>query len=403
MLAELSCLLKRHDFDTSHSTAGEQADMSLPTKTAAHEHICLPSFWPICVFQHYAEGEPCPFTDILKFQQEAHKLDYELKPVWATPNTIKLDLQTMALRDFSQNRTKGLPVIVDAPFAGHSSTIADFSEHQSLVRTLNDNGLERIYVTDWKSATDAMKDFTIDTYLDDLNTAVDALGGHVHLIGLCQGGWMSAAYAARFPGKVSTLVLAGSPIDADAGDGTIKDLAHRLPMSTYRDLVKVGGGRLLGTTMLAAWKGMNPTDQYIKKYIDLFTHIEDKEYVARAEDFARWYESPLDLPGAYYLQTVEWIFKENRLAKGTFVALGETISLKNITIPVYMLAGETDDITPPVQVFDADKYFGTPKNDLAKKLVPGGHIGLFMGRKTLETAWPEISQWILAHDEQPAM
>ena len=155
--------------------------------------------------------------------------------------------------------------------------------------------------------------------------------------------------------------------------------------------------------MLAAWKGMNPTDQYIKKYIDLFTHIEDKEYVARAEEFARWYESPLDLPGAYYLQTVEWIFKENRLAKGTFVALGETISLKNITIPVYMLAGETDDITPPVQVFDADKYLGTPKNDLSKKLVPGGHIGLFMGRKTLETAWPEISQWILAHDERPAM
>ena len=69
---------------------------------------------------------------------------------------------------------------------------------------------------------------------------------------------------------------------------------------------------------------MNPTDQYVKKYADLFTHIEDKDYVKRAEEFSRWYEAPLDLPGVYYLQAVEWLFKENRLAKGNFVALGKT-------------------------------------------------------------------------------
>ena len=152
--------------------------------------------------------------------------------------------------------------------------------------------------------------------------------------------------------------------------------------------------------MLASWKGMNPTDQYLKKYADLFTHIEDKDYVKRAEEFSRWYESPIDLPGAYYLQAVEWIFKENRLANGKFVALGKTISLKNIIIPVYMLAGEADDITPPAQVFNAENYLGTPKADMAKKLVPGGHIGLFMGRKTLQETWPEISKWILSYDNR---
>ena len=142
---------------------------------------------------------------------------------------------------------------------------------------------------------------------------------------------------------------------------------------------------------------MNPSDQYVKKYADLFTHIEDKDYVKRAEEFSRWYEAPLDLPGAYYLQAVEWIFKENRLAKGNFVALGKTISLKEITIPVYMLAGDADDITPSAQVFNAENYLGTPKKDMMKKLVAGGHIGLFMGRKTLQDTWPEISRWILSY------
>lgn len=367
-----------------------------PSPKGQGEHICLPWFWPACVFGHDAQGEPCPFADILKFSKEAHKLDYELKPMWATKNVIRLTLNTMLLRDFSRASAKGLPVVIDAPYAGHSATIADYSADQSLVRTLEKNGLSRVYVTDWRSATAAMKDFTIDTYLDDLNSVVDALGGEVHLIGLCQGGWLSTAYAARFPGKVRTLVLAGAPIDTDAGEGPVKALSRTLPMSVYRDLVRAGGGLLLGRFMLAAWKNMHPTQQYITKYSDLFSHIHDQDFVRRAEEFARWYESPLDLPGTYYLQAVEWLFKENRLVKGKFAALGKTLSLRDITIPVYLLAGEADDITPPAQVFNAENYLGTPKADIAKKLVPGGHIGLFMGRRNLETVWPEITQWILS-------
>jgi len=46
-------------------------------------------------------------------------------------------------------------------------------------------------------------------------------------------------------------------------------------------------------------------------------------------------------------------------------------------------------------VFDADKYLGTPKGLIEKKLVPGGHIGLFMGSRNLKETWPSIAQWII--------
>ena len=88
------------------------------------------------------------------------------------------------------------------------------------------------------------------------------------------------------------------------------------------------------------------------------------------------------------------LFKENRLATGDFVALGKRLDLEDVTCPVYLLAGEADDITPREQVFDADKYLGTPKAQIEKALVPGGHIGLFMGGNTLKTAWPAIARWI---------
>lgn len=58
-----------------------------------------------------------------------------------------------------------------------------------------------------------MPDFDTDTYLTDLNTAMDHLGGRVTLVGQCQGGWLSAMYARLYPEKVAALVLAGAPID----------------------------------------------------------------------------------------------------------------------------------------------------------------------------------------------
>jgi poly(3-hydroxybutyrate) depolymerase len=159
-------------------------------------------------------------------------------------------------------------------------------------------------------------------------------------------------------------------------------------------MVAAGGGRMRGQMMLAGWKNMNPEEQYLGKYLELYQHIEGTNYIRRTEAFERWYENPIDLPGTYYLQEIQQIFKENRLAKGLSVGLGKRLLLKDIACPVYLLAGAEDDITAKEQVFDAEKYLGTPKAQIIKKLASGGHIGLFMGLKTLAECWPEVAGWI---------
>jgi polyhydroxyalkanoate depolymerase len=288
-----------------------------------------------------------------------------------------------------------VPTIVDAPYAGHTAMIADYHNGQSLIETLLSNGVNRVFLTDWKSATEDMKDLEIDQYLAELNVCVDDLGNKVNLVGLCQGGWMSAMYAARFPDKVASLVLAGSPIDTDAGNGPIKRMAHDYPTAYYEELVALGGGLMRGSMMLQGWKGMHPEQHYIKEHVDLYEHIDDPVYLAKEETFDSWYENPIDLPGRFYLQAIVALFKENRLAKGTFVGLGKRLNLRDVTCPVYLLAGEADDITTKEQVFDAEKVLGTSKDRISQTLVPGGHIGLFMGSQTLKTAWPAIARWIV--------
>jgi poly(3-hydroxybutyrate) depolymerase len=367
---------------------------TMKTVTPVHEHS-VPWLWPMAAAIEM-EGEGLKlFQDNMRYISEAYKIEAPPPPEWATANRVVSDLDTMRLRDFSQpDVTTATPVLVDAPYAGHSSTIADYAKGQSLVEMLLANGLPRVLVTDWKRATETMAGYDIDKYLAEINVVVDDLGGRVHLVGLCQGGWMSAMYACRYPDKVVSLVLAGSPIDTDAGNGPIKKLAHRLPFSVYEEIVAAGHGRMLGQYMLAGWKNMHPNAQYVGKFIDLYEHIEDRNYIERTEEFERWYENPIDLPGSYYLQAIKLLFKENRFAKGEFVALGRTLLLKSVTCPLYLLAGDGDDITTKEQVFAAENLVGTPVGKIVRRLVPGGHIGLFMGTRTLKEAWPDIAKWI---------
>jgi len=356
---------------------------------------CIPALWPMTMAAALAEEGLELYARNLKFVEEEMKINGELRPSLATPNQMRLELRSMVLRDYGRPG-EGIPTLVDAPHAGHTAMIADYHQGQSLVETLLGNGVGHVALTDWKSATEDMKDLEVDNYLADILVAIDDLGGRVNLVGLCQGGWVATMIAARFPDKVNSLVLAGAPIDTDAGNGPIREMVHASPMSFYEELVALGGGLMKGEFMLQGWKNMHPEQHYIREHVDLYEHIDDPAYLRKKETFESWYESPIDLPGRWYLQVIEQLFKENRLARGEFVGLGRRLDLRDVRCPAYLLAGESDDITTPEQVFNAAKLFGTPAERIVHKLVPGGHIGLFMGARTLGEDWPQIARWIAA-------
>ena len=355
----------------------------------------VPLFWPLAAVAALGHAELELFRRNLRFLAEAQKVDHGLKPHFATANTVLLDLHTLLLREFGTAKPQVAPTLIVAPYAGHSAAITDYHGGQSLVQTLLAEGLGRVLVTDWKSATTVMKDYDIDNYLAELNVCIDDLGGRVNLVGLCQGGWMSAMYAARYPGRVVALVLAGSPIDTHAGEGPLKAMIESFPQSFYEDLVALGGGLMRGRVMLRGWKNMHPEEQYLEKYVRLYQHIDDAEYVSKTEAFSSWYENPIDLPGRWYLQVIDELFRRNQLAQGQFVGLGRRLSLREIRCPVYMLAGEADDITPKEQLFAAENLVGTQRQGVGKAVAPGGHVGLFMGSESLQQFWPVIARWIL--------
>jgi poly(3-hydroxyalkanoate) synthetase len=313
-------------------------------------------------------------------------------PQWATPNKVALELESMRLRDFS-TQAEGRPTLICAPYALHCATIADFAQGHSLVEALRGAGLARVFVTDWRSATPEMRYFSIDTYLADINVAVDELGPPVDLVGLCQGGWMALVYAARFPAKVNRLVLAGAPVDIRAGESQVSRLATEIPLSMFENLIHLGNGRVLGRHVLEFWApalAANEADRILQISPDgANSRMRDLE-----KSFQEWNDTTVDLPGTYYLQVVRRVFKENQIAEGHFVALGRPIDLAEIRMPIFLLAARDDELVAVEQLFATARLVGTPRGAIQMATEPCSHLSLFLGRKTLTGPWRRIANWL---------
>ncbi|WP_247522401.1 alpha/beta fold hydrolase [Bradyrhizobium sp. 190] len=313
---------------------------------------------------------------------------------WTTPNAVVLQLQSMRLRAFSRGNATQPPVLVCAPYALHGALIADFAPGHSLVEALQKDGVNRIYVPDWCSATPEMGNLSIDNYLAELNVAIDEIGAPVDLIGLCQGGWLSLVYAARFPGKVRRLVLAGAPVDISTPSDLSKMVAA-LPQPAFEQMVRQGDGIVSGEHMLRIWN--KPfSQQDVEAVLQRNLGDGSNEASVLLDRFARWDRATLDLPGAYYLEVTEQIFRQNLIAKGRFVALGRRIDLSEVRVPVFLLAGEDDIVVPRDQAFATARLLGTQPAWLERACEPCGHLSLFMGRKALNHSWWRISRWLQA-------
>ncbi|MBI5260272.1 MAG: alpha/beta hydrolase [Bradyrhizobium sp.] len=311
---------------------------------------------------------------------------------WTSPNTVALELSTMRLRDFSRN-SSGRPVLICAPCALHRAQIADFAAGHSIVESLRQAGLDRIYVTDWRSASSDMRYLSIDSYLGDLNVAVDDLGSPVDLVGLCQGGWLSLVFAARFPEKVRRLVLVGAPVDLSI-ESTLSQVARSMPQAVLEQLVARGGGNVSGEEMLNLW---SPSLSNVEIEATLQRPLLSAEALhgrELLERFRQWNEETLDLPGAYYRQVINWIFRENRIATGRFVALGRPIDLHELKTPVFLVVGRNDEVVPAEQALATSQLLGTPAPLMHTVIEPCNHLGLFMGAGTHAGSWRHIAGWL---------
>jgi poly(3-hydroxyalkanoate) synthetase len=378
--------------NSKHETNEPARRVEEPPEAPSRPNSALEAFlaWPLAAATLVGQANVQLFKDLMSSISARTGATSGSSLPWTTPNKVALELPSMRLRDFSTG-TEGSATLICAPYALHAATVADFAPGHSLVEALGHGGLSRLFVTDWRSATPEMRYFTIDSYLADLNVAVDELGPSVNLIGLCQGGWLALIYAARFPKRVRRLVLVGAPVDIAAAESPLSRFVAELPLGMFDEWVRLGEGIMHGDRMLKSWPiSAGEAERVLQNPPDLD--------LARRQDlndrFRQWNAETIDLPGTFYLQVVKCLFQENQIAEGRFVALGQSIDLKQIRVPIFMLAAGNDEIVPADQLFATAGLVGTPAEDQERMVEPCGHLGLFLGEAVLEGAWRKIAHWL---------
>ena len=349
-------------------------------------------FWPALAAASAGEIASSFAAHFLGFSADADGDRTPQEPEGATPSKIALELHAVRLRDFTVAQS-GVPTLLCTPLALHGAAVADLAAGHSLVAALSGAGIERLFMADWRSASAEMRFLGIDEYLADLNVLVDHVGGWVDLIGLCQGGWLSLVYAGRFPAKVRKLVMAGAPVDIAARQSPLSAIAEATPLTMFQSLVNLGDGRVLGRNLAKFW-GNDADANGIRESLQTLQLIGSPEFTRLEAIFENWNSWTIDTPGTYYLEVVEKLYKRNELASGSFVALGQKIDLSRLRLPIYLLAGNADEVVAPEQLLAVERLVGTQPEYLRHEVAPCNHLGLFMGRRTLDEYWPRIVRWM---------
>lgn len=302
-------------------------------------------------------------------------------------------------------------VLVVAPLSGHFATLL----RNTVATLLQDHD---VYITDWHNAREVPLSagaFGYDDYVDYLIRFIETLGPETHIVAVCQPCVQVLTAAAvmaqaAHPAQPRSMTLMAGPVDTRINPTTVNKLATDKPIGWFEKnlIARVptrhpGAGRKVypGFIQLGAFMAMNMS-RHINAHIDLFTHLATGE-VEKAEAIKTFYDeyfAVLDLPAEFYLETVQWIFQEARLAAGTLTYRGETVDCRAIRRTALMtVEGERDDICSLGQTAAAhDLCSGLKPFRKRHHMQAGvGHYGVFSGRKWDGQIYPIVRNMILAN------
>lgn len=269
--------------------------------------------------------------------------------------------------------------------------VLDMEKDISVVRKYLNAGFD-VYMTDWGYPERADRYLTLDDYFYFLGSNIDTIKRRANvpnltLHGYCLGGTLSAAYTAISQEGVRNLILQATPIDFDTSN-TINLWSKSLDVDKLVDAFGMAPGQFLNIGFIM----VNPINLIIGKYKGLLDMLDSKEDTASFLRMDRFiFDSP-HIPAETYRQYIREWYKENRLIKGTFEALGQKVDLRAIEVPVLVLAATYDHIAPPESQKSILDIVSSRDKDVYE--IRKGHIGITTSRSSHKEFWPKVVEWI---------
>jgi polyhydroxyalkanoate depolymerase len=134
----------------------------------------------------------------------------------------------------------------------------------------------------------------------------------------------------------------------------------------------------------------------------MFNHLVegDGDSAEKHRAFYDEYLAVMDLPGEYYLQTLETVFIDHLLPRGLMQHRGQPVDLSEVRRCALMtVEGENDDITGCGQTSAAHRLMPNLSADKKEHYVQAGvgHYGVFNGSRFRSEVAPRIKAFMTRH------
>ena len=322
------------------------------------------------------------------------------------------------------SKLKGQPVVlVVAPLSGHYATLL-----RDTVKTMLKD--HKVYITDWKNARLvplSEGEFHLDDYVNYVQEFIRYLQdnyGNCHVMSVCQPTVPVLAAVSFMASRGETtplsMTMMGGPIDATKSPTAVNNLAMNKSHSWFENNVIFrvpsnfpGAGRRVypGFLQHTGFVAMNP-DRHLKSHYDYFKDLikGDNDSAEQHRQFYDEYNAVLDMDADYYLETINTVFQEFKLVRGTWevkneAGKSELVRPQDIrNTALLTVEGELDDISGSGQTEAAHGLCtGIVRREHHHLEVKGaGHYGIFSGRRWREVVYPHVKRFIQEHNKAAA-
>jgi polyhydroxyalkanoate synthase len=302
--------------------------------------------------------------------------------VAATKGKVILRTRLMELIQYSpQTKSVYAEPLLIVPAWIMKYYILDLSPQNSMVNYLTGLG-HTVFMISWKNPTAEDRDLTMDDYLGHgVLAALDAINAvvpkrKVHAVGYCIGGTLLAIAAALLAGRdderlATVTIFAGQTDFSEPGEISIFIRPAQLAMleammwkAGVLESRQMGGAFQMLRTFDLAWA---PT---------VSTYLRGER--ARLNDLMAWNADGTRMAYRMHTDYLHQLYLRNDLAEGRYRAMGETISLADVTVPMFVVGTETDHVAPWRSVYKAGRLVRS--TDYTFCLTSGGHnAGIISG------------------------
>jgi len=239
-----------------------------------------------------------------------------------------------------------------------------------------------VFMITWKNPTAEDRDVSMDDYLTQgVFAALDAVTAvvpkrKVHAVGYCIGGTLlaiaAAALAEKDDRRVATVSMFAAQTDfSEPGElaifispGQLAMLEAMMWKEGVLESRQMGGAFQLLRTYDLLWA---PT---------IGTYLRGER--ADLNDLMAWNADGTRMAYRMHTDYLHQLYLNNDLAEGRYVALGGTISLSDVNVPMFVVGTETDHVAPWRSVYKVGRLVRS--TDYTFCLTSGGHnAGIISG------------------------